>query len=88
MLFEEIEKQSQIQNAPLAERVRPQNINDLIGQEHLIGLDAPIRKFIEYGEILPLFFGDRQELVKLPWLKSFQILLIIVFQNFLLLNLA
>ncbi len=56
MLFEEIEKQSQIQNAPLAERVRPQNINDLIGQEHLIGLDAPIRKFIEYGEIPSIIF--------------------------------
>lgn len=56
MLFEEIEKQSQIPNAPLAERVRPQNIDDLIGQEHLIGFDAPIRKFIEYEEIPSIIF--------------------------------
>jgi len=51
MLFENTEEITQNKNAPLAERVRPQAIDDLIGQEHLIGTDAPIRKFIEFGEI-------------------------------------
>lgn len=51
MLFENSEELMLNKNAPLAERVRPQAIDDLIGQEHLIGIDAPIRKFIEFGEI-------------------------------------
>lgn len=36
---------------PLAERVRPLILNDFAGQEHLTGPDAPLRKFIESGNI-------------------------------------
>lgn len=32
---------------PLAERLRPQRIEDFVGQEHLVGLDGVIRKMIE-----------------------------------------
>lgn len=34
-------------NIPLAERVRPQNLDEFIGQEHLLGPDMPIRKLAE-----------------------------------------
>ncbi len=37
---------------PLAERLRPQSLDDLIGQEHLIGKGAVLREGIEKG-ILP-----------------------------------
>lgn len=37
---------------PLAERIRPQNLDEYIGQEHLVGSGAPLRKMIESG-ILP-----------------------------------
>lgn len=33
--------------APLAERMRPRNLDDYIGQEHLLGKGAPLRKIIE-----------------------------------------
>lgn len=36
---------------PLAERVRPKQLNDYIGQEHLTGPDAPLRKAIEIKAI-------------------------------------
>lgn len=33
--------------APLAEKLRPKNLNEFIGQEHLVGKDKPIRVAIE-----------------------------------------
>lgn len=39
-------------NQPLAERLRPETLDEYIGQEHLVGKDAPLRKMIKSG-ILP-----------------------------------
>lgn len=36
---------------PLAERIRPQTLDDLIGQEHLVGTDGVLRKAINAGRI-------------------------------------
>lgn len=36
-----------IPTTPLAERIRPQNINDFFGQKHLLGKGKPIRLMIE-----------------------------------------
>ena len=38
-------------NQPLAERLRPKTLDDYIGQEHLIGKNAVLRKMIESGNI-------------------------------------
>ena len=38
-------------NAPLAERLRPSKLEDLIGQEHLVGPNGIIRKVIQSGNI-------------------------------------
>lgn len=45
-------------NTPLAERMRPLQLDDYIGQFHLLGPDAPLRKSIEAG-VLPsmIFWG-------------------------------
>ncbi len=37
--------------APLPERLRPQSLDDYIGQEHLVGENAPFRKFFETGNV-------------------------------------
>lgn len=34
---------------PLAQRIRPQSIDQVIGQTHLLGTDAPIRRIVEQG---------------------------------------
>lgn len=37
--------------APLAERLRPQSLDDYIGQTHLVGKDGIIRRMIETGRV-------------------------------------
>ena len=37
--------------APLAERLRPQTLDDYIGQEHLVGPNGVFRKFLETGNV-------------------------------------
>lgn len=41
---------------PLAERVRPQNLQQYIGQEHLTGPNAPLRKAIDAKNIPSIIF--------------------------------
>lgn len=38
-------------NVPLAERMRPQTLDDLVGQEHLAGKGSILRTAIEHGKI-------------------------------------
>ena len=42
--------------APLADRVRPQTLDDLLGQDHLAGPNAPLRKLIETDQIPSMIF--------------------------------
>ena len=39
------------QFSPLAERMRPRNLNDYVGQSHLVGEGAVLRKVIESGNL-------------------------------------
>jgi putative ATPase len=39
------------ETAPLAERMRPESLNDLVGQEHLVGKGSILRSAIESGKI-------------------------------------
>jgi len=43
-------------NQPLAERLRPKNLNEYIGQDHLVGSKAALRKMIESGNIPSMIF--------------------------------
>lgn len=43
-------------NNPLADRLRPKKIDDIIGQRHLLSEGKPLRKIIESGEIPNLIF--------------------------------
>jgi len=36
---------------PLASKIRPKNLDEFIGQEHLVGVDKPLRMAIENGSI-------------------------------------
>ncbi|WP_312694014.1 replication-associated recombination protein A [Caproiciproducens sp.] len=42
--------------APLADRLRPQNLDDLVGQRHLLGEGKALRRIIESGEIPNMIF--------------------------------
>ncbi len=43
-------------NSPLADRIRPQVLDDVVGQEHLLGEGRPLRRIIESGKIPNLIF--------------------------------
>ena len=45
-----------MRNIPLAERLRPKSLNEIVGQEHLTGPNGVIRKFIENGTLPSLIF--------------------------------
>lgn len=41
---------------PLADRFRPQSLDDIVGQKHLLAPNKPLRRIIESGEIPNLIF--------------------------------
>ncbi len=43
-------------SAPLADRLRPNSLDDIVGQKHLLGEDKPLRKIIQSGNIPNLIF--------------------------------
>lgn len=42
--------------APLADRIRPQNLDEVVGQQHLLGEGKPLRRIIESGSIPNMIF--------------------------------
>jgi putative ATPase len=44
------------ENAPLAERIRPKNLDQFLGQEHLVGPDGVIRRIIKSGSLPSIIF--------------------------------
>lgn len=42
--------------APLAERMRPKSLDDYLGQEHLVGVGAVLRKAIDHGHLPSIIF--------------------------------
>ena len=42
--------------SPLADRMRPQAIDDVLGQDHLVGAEAPLRRLIESDQTPSMIF--------------------------------
>lgn len=45
-----------ITSKPLADIIRPQTLDEFVGQKHLVGKEGIIRKFIQKGELFSLIF--------------------------------
>ena len=43
-------------SSPLADRIRPQNLDEVVGQKHLLGDGKPLRRILESGTIPNLIF--------------------------------
>ena len=43
-------------NVPLAERIRPKQFEEYLGQDHLTGKDAPLKKLLDKGMVPSLIF--------------------------------
>jgi len=52
-LFDGAAKPAEVDLAdmPLAARMRPRSLNEVVGQNHLLGLDRPLRRLIEKDEV-------------------------------------
>ena len=46
-LFDDAEREAAERVAPLAVRMRPRTLDDVVGQTHLLGPDAPLRRLVE-----------------------------------------
>src|SRR5436309_5552299 len=49
----DVEERSKAQvaaNAPLAVRMRPRTLDEVVGQQHLLGVGAPLRRLVEGGD--------------------------------------
>lgn len=51
-------------NEPLPSRLRPDNLDEFVGQTHLVGKGKILRRLIETDSISSMIFWDHQELVK------------------------
>src|SRR6266702_3124610 len=56
-LFENRAAAEQIKDAPLAERMRPQTLDEFIGQKHLLGEGKLLRRLIETDQLTSLIFS-------------------------------
>ena len=43
-------------SAPLADRMRPKNLDEVVGQQHLVAKGAVLRRIVESGEIPNMIF--------------------------------
>jgi len=55
-MFEKHAEQQQIQSAPLATRMRPKDLNEYVGQEHLMAKGRVLRRAIEADRIPSMIF--------------------------------
>ncbi len=51
-----MESSKTLVNRPLADRIRPQKLDQIVGQTHLIGPNGPLRRFIESKKIPSMIF--------------------------------
>jgi putative ATPase len=50
-LFDQKSEKQKSKEAPLAARMRPRNLKEFVGQEHIIGQGRVLRKAIESGQL-------------------------------------
>ena len=53
--------------APLAEKLRPNTLDEYIGQEHLVGKNAILRRSIESGNIPSMILWGPPGVAKQHW---------------------
>lgn len=52
----EVTRKETSQQTPLAERIRPKTLDQILGQDHLLAKDKPLRRMIEKGELHSMIF--------------------------------
>jgi putative ATPase len=60
-LFDQQRKKNKQQAAPLSDRVRPQTLDDFVGQDHLVKKGSILGEIIKNKEIPSLIFWGPQK---------------------------
>ncbi len=55
-LFDKADEEQKKRSAPLAERMRPETLEEFVGQVHLIGKEAILREAVEADQLVSLIF--------------------------------
>lgn len=55
-MYDLFEEKKDFEYKPLAEKMRPNNLDEFFGQEDIVGINSPIRKMIESDNISSMIF--------------------------------
>ena len=55
-LFSQQNPEDEDASAPLADRLRPRAFDEVVGQDHLLGADGPLRRMVDSGKVASLVF--------------------------------
>lgn len=58
--------------APLADRLRPQQLDEVVGQAHLLGPGQPLRAILEGGRLHSMILWGRPARARPPWPGSWR----------------
>ena len=72
-LFEYMREQQKETEAPLASRLRPTTLDEMVGQQHIIGKDKLLYRAIKADKISSLIFMVLLERERPHWRKLLQI---------------
>ncbi len=51
---------------PLADRIRPASLDEVVGQDHILGPDGPLRRMVSSGKLASIILWGRPVLAKRP----------------------
>ena len=66
---------------PLAARMRPRNLDEYIGQDHIVGKGRLLRRAIAADQLTSVIFTGLRELEKPLWLELSQITQKVIFSH-------
>lgn len=73
-LFEYAKSRTMENESPLASRLRPTKLEEVVGQQHIVGKDKLLYRAIKADKLTSVIFTVLQEPERPPWLKSLPIL--------------
>ena len=60
-------KDDEVSIRPLADRMRPVNFDEFVGQEKIVGVGTPLRKAIESDKVGSMIFWGPPAPERRPW---------------------
>lgn len=69
-LFEYAKSKTLDQESPLASRLRPRTLDEVVGQQHIVGKDKLLYRAIKADKLTSVIFMALREPERPPWQKS------------------